>query len=227
MLITALSPNSPLSLNSSSNGNVDHQDNVPSPPNPTQPGITTVLDGSGCNLTGQSDPTCPDSYSDILKFGVGGHGSAKMCPLLNQNSVINFDKVTLQGSFPSFNTPRQPNTSTLNPMASNVILTSVQEQEQSFQDQTIPQPVHTPNPGSVIPDGIILANLTAILPTDDPSLVPDPLDAINEDMLDDMEAKNNADLYLNLHNLEDIEMSSDSTKKKRSEDGEEATSQAT
>jgi len=112
-------------------------------------------------------------------------------------------------------------------MASNVILTSVQEQEQSFSDQTIPQPVHTPNPGLVILDGIILANLNAILPIDDPNLVPDPLDALNEDMLDDMEAENNADLYLNLHNLEDIEMSSDSTKRKRSEDGEEATSQAT
>ncbi|KAJ8421584.1 hypothetical protein Cgig2_029900 [Carnegiea gigantea] len=99
-------------------------------------------------------------------------------------------------------------------MASNVILTSVQEQEQSFPDQTIPQPVHTPNPRSVIPDGIILANLTAFLPTNDPNLVPNPLDALNEDILDDMEAENNVDLYLNLHNIEDIEMSSDSTKRR-------------
>ncbi|KAJ8423901.1 hypothetical protein Cgig2_028064 [Carnegiea gigantea] len=170
--MTAPSLNSPLSLNGSSNSSVDRQDNVSSSPNPTQPEITTVLDGSGRNLTCQSDPTCRDSYSDFLKFGVA-------------------------------------------------------EQEQSFPDQIIPQPVHTPNPGSVIPNGIILTNLTAILPTDDPSLVLDPLDALNEDVLDDMEAKNNADLYLNLHNIEDIEMSSDSTKRKRSEDGEEAISQAT
>ena len=57
--------------------------------------------------------------------------------------------------------------------------------------------------------------------------MPDPLDALNEDMPDDMEAENNVDLYLNLHNIEDIKMSPISTKRKRSEDEEEAISQAT
>ncbi|KAJ8436506.1 hypothetical protein Cgig2_003204 [Carnegiea gigantea] len=75
-------------------------------------------------------------------------------------------------------------------------------------------------------DEVILTNLIAIPPTDEPSLVPDPLDALNADMMDDMEAKNNVELYRNLYNIEDIKRSSNSTKRKRSEDGDGANSKA-
>jgi len=98
--MTAPSPNSPLSLNSNSNGRVDRQDDVSSPPNPIQPGITTMLDGSERNLAGQSDPTCPDSYSDALKFRVGGHGSSKvsiveleLCPQFRQSNPARITSV--------------------------------------------------------------------------------------------------------------------------------------
>jgi len=39
-----------------------------------------------------------------------------------------------------------------------------------------------------------------------------------------VEDEANVDMYLNLHNIEDVEMSMDLSKRKRSEEGEEATS---
>jgi len=47
------------------------------------------------------------------------------------------------------------------------------------------------------------------------------LDAFN----DGGEDEHIVDMYLNLQNLEDVEMSTDSSKRKRSEEGEEASSQ--
>ena len=47
----------------------------------------------------------------------------------------------------------------------------------------------------------------------------DPMDAINDDMED-----TNVDAFLNLHTFEDVNMSNDSSKRKRLEAGEEATS---
>lgn len=57
---------------------------------------------------------------------------------------------------------------------------------------------------------------------EDPPINDEPLDAIDEGMNED----ENVDMYLNLQNIEDIEMSTDSSKMKRYEDGEEATSLA-
>ena len=72
------SPNSPLYFSSSSNGSVDHQDDVSSPAHPTQLGISPVLDASGPNPDGQSIQPKHTSYSDILKLKVGGHNSFEM-----------------------------------------------------------------------------------------------------------------------------------------------------
>jgi len=47
----------------------------------------------------------------------------------------------------------------------------------------------------------------------------DPLDAHN-DVMDD----NDVEAFLNLHAIEDVDMSSDSFKRKRRDDGEEASS---
>jgi len=48
----------------------------------------------------------------------------------------------------------------------------------------------------------------------------DPLDALN----DRVDVENNTDMFLNLHNIEGVEISTNSVKINRCEDGEEATS---
>ena len=48
----------------------------------------------------------------------------------------------------------------------------------------------------------------------------DPLDALNSNIEDDP----NVDKFLNLQNIEDVEMSTDSTKRKQCEEEEKATS---
>ncbi|KAJ8434464.1 hypothetical protein Cgig2_006270 [Carnegiea gigantea] len=69
-----------------------------------------------------------------------------------------------------------------------------------------PNPEPSPNPAPVNSKGIILANLTVVPPQEQTSGVPDPLDAFNDDLLEDIEAEDIVNLFLNLHNLEDIEM---------------------
>ena len=82
-----------------------------------------------------------------------------------------------------------------------------------------------PVPAPDNPKGIILANPSATaISALDPTLNSDPLDALHMALLDDMEAKANVDMFLNLQKFEDIEMSTDSTKRKRCKDGEEVTS---
>jgi len=54
----------------------------------------------------------------------------------------------------------------------------------------------------------------------------DPLQALPGAFLDGMDDDSNVDTFLNLQNLDDVEMSTDSAKRKRGEDGEEVSSQA-
>jgi len=70
------------------------------------------------------------------------------------------------------------------------------------------------------PDGILLANPLAMQYDDAPMFGSDPLDGLNVAIAKEP----NVDMYLNLHNIEDVEMSTDSSKRKRTEAGEEATS---
>ncbi|KAJ8420706.1 hypothetical protein Cgig2_013249 [Carnegiea gigantea] len=77
-----------------------------------------------------------------------------------------------------------------------------------------------PNLAPANPEGIILANLSVM--AEDPPINDEPLDATNEVINEDEDI----DIYLNLHNIEDIEMSTDSCKRTRYKKGEEATSQA-
>jgi len=53
-----------------------------------------------------------------------------------------------------------------------------------------------------------------------PMVGADPLDALNSNIEDDP----NVDKFLNLQNIEDVEMSTDSTKRKQCEEEEKATS---
>ena len=76
------------------------------------------------------------------------------------------------------------------------------------------------NPAPTNSKGIILANLSAMV--GDPPINDEPLDATDEGTNEDEDIE----MYLNLHNIEDIEMSTDSSKRKRCDKREEATSQA-
>ena len=76
------------------------------------------------------------------------------------------------------------------------------------------------DPAPLGPDGILLANALA-MQKGQPIAPEDPLDALNEGGDDE----HNVDMYLNLQNFEDVDMSTDSSKRKRSEEGEEASSQ--
>jgi len=78
-------------------------------------------------------------------------------------------------------------------------------------------PYHNPVP--LGPDDIILANTMTFKSDNLQPAEGDPLDAINADMEDA-----NMDAFLNLHTFEDVDMSSDSFKRKRLEEGEEASS---
>lgn len=72
-----------------------------------------------------------------------------------------------------------------------------------------------PNPLSANSKGIILANLSAMV--EDPPINDDPLNATDEVMNEDEDI----DMYLNIHNIEDIEMSTDSSKRKGARRGRE------
>ena len=101
--------------------------------------------------------------------------------------------------------------SSLNPMAEN-----------RKDDVVLPPPapfMPCPNPAPLGPEDIILAN-AAVFKMDNPTVpATDPLDAFNEDLADA-----EMDDFLNLQNIDDVEMSSDSAKRKRREEGDEASS---
>jgi len=89
-------------------------------------------------------------------------------------------------------------------------------------DVVLPPPapfMPCPNPAPLGPEDIILAN-AAVFKMDNPTVpATDPLDAFNEDLADA-----EMDDFLNLQNIDDVEMSSDSAKRKRREEGDEASS---
>ena len=82
-----------------------------------------------------------------------------------------------------------------------------------------------PNCVEPLPEGILLANIQGEgCPDASPALNLDPLAIFPEADVDGMDEEDNVDLYLNLHKIEDIDMSTDSAKRKRCEDGEEVSS---
>ena len=101
--------------------------------------------------------------------------------------------------------------SSLNPLAGN-------RKEDVVPPPSAPfMPCH--NPAPLGPEDIILAN-AAVFKLDNPTdPATDPLDAFNDDLADA-----EMDDFLNLQNIDDVEMSSDSAKRKRREEGDEASS---
>ncbi|KAJ8429939.1 hypothetical protein Cgig2_017989 [Carnegiea gigantea] len=65
-----------------------------------------------------------------------------------------------------------------------------------------------PNPAPVNPEAITLANLNAMV--EDPPINDEPFDATDKVMNEDKDI----DMYFNLHNIKDIEMSTNSSKRK-------------
>jgi len=85
----------------------------------------------------------------------------------------------------------------------------------------------SPHLGPIIPEGIILASISsAALPAPDLTLHQDPLDAFHRASIDGMGVEDNVDVFLNLQRIEDIDMSTDASKHKRCEEGEEVNSHA-
>jgi len=76
-----------------------------------------------------------------------------------------------------------------------------------------------------LPEDLLLANVQGEGCLDaSPAVNPDPLAVFPEEDVDGMDEEDNVDVYLNLHNIEDIDMSTESSKRKRCEDGEEVSS---
>ena len=80
--------------------------------------------------------------------------------------------------------------------------------------------VQCPNPVPIGLNNITLANATAMKELKTSGTREDPLDAFIEGRDDEA----NVDMYLNLPNIEDVKMSTDSSKRKRCEESEETTS---
>jgi len=75
--------------------------------------------------------------------------------------------------------------------------------------------------GTIDVTGIIFANPTDVNNQDGDSLNLDSLNAMDDDEAEGIDAYDNAELFLNLGNIEDVEISTDSSKRKRMEEGEE------
>jgi len=80
--------------------------------------------------------------------------------------------------------------------------------------------VQPPNPAPMGPNGILLANPLVMHHNDVQMFVADPLNGLNLAGKEDPKV----DMFLNLQNVEDVEMSTDSSKRKRKVEGEEGTS---
>ncbi|KAJ8424545.1 hypothetical protein Cgig2_010845 [Carnegiea gigantea] len=82
--------------------------------------------------------------------------------------------------------------------------------------QEIPTPLN--------PNGIVLANLIVMKSQDEGSSNSDKLMAMDNVGDKGMDEEENVDMFLNLGNIEDMKMSTDSSKRKRIEEGEECNS---
>ncbi|KAJ8444540.1 hypothetical protein Cgig2_000819 [Carnegiea gigantea] len=87
-----------------------------------------------------------------------------------------------------------------------------------------PSPPTQTAPGPSITKVIVLANLASMKSQDEGSPNDDNLVAMVAGDDEGMDEEENVDMFLNLENIEDVEMSTDSSKRKRVEEGEECTS---
>ena len=102
--------------------------------------------------------------------------------------------------------------SVLNPQVQNDLISPAQAPQNIN--------VEPPNPAPVGSNGILLANPLVMHYNDVQMFAADPLDGLNLAG----EEEPNVDMFLNLHNIEDVEMSIYSSKRKRNDEVKEATS---
>jgi len=104
---------------------------------------------------------------------------------------------------------------------SNSILNPIGESSSRETIQTSPSNyMPCPNPAPLGPDDIILANTLGLKQGKTQITEGDPLDALNLGV----EVEANMDVFLNLQNIEDVDMSMDYFKRRRIEEAEEASS---
>jgi len=149
----------------------------------------------------------------VEKFDATGVTTAQGGSNLNPPSASNETWVTVSQKkrVKTMLPPKPKGTSNLKPPKVPIPGDSLHPSKSSF--------IPTHNPAPLGPDDIILANPMAFKLVNDPVDEGDPLDAHN-DVMDD----NDVEAFFNLHAIDDVDMSSDSSKRKRLDDGEEASS---
>ncbi|KAJ8449461.1 hypothetical protein Cgig2_002258 [Carnegiea gigantea] len=195
-----LSLTSPLSLDTSPDGSPDHNYTVLTPTHIAQPGELPMLDGVRPHHPSQSNTARPRPYAAALKFGLGSHSHSQVSPPEPKlHSQLPGSPTAITNSSP--NPPPE-----IAQHAANAPQRMTAQAEQS---------------------GILLT-LSIVMPNQgEDSSKSDPLLAMDNEEIEGMDAEDNADMYLNLEHLVDVEMSSDSTKRKRIEEGEECQRNAT
>lgn len=78
--------------------------------------------------------------------------------------------------------------------------------------------------GHFDPTSIMLAKPADVKAQGEESPNTDSLNAMEDEEEEGMDAYENAEMFLNMGNIEDVEMSTDSSKRKRMEEGEECNS---
>ncbi|KAJ8452550.1 hypothetical protein Cgig2_000139 [Carnegiea gigantea] len=217
--MTSSSPTYPLSLVSSLAGSPNHNDNVSITAHTVQSRELRVLDGVQSHHHRQLDPARTSPYADALKYGLGGNAIKEPLSSNPSHPSVTDNWVTVspkQRVCPAVG-PRTKRYPTLKPqdlpfLGDNPSLPLVTKQTE---DPTMA------GPGTLDLTGIILANPTDENTQDGDSPNLDTLNAMEDDEAEGMDAYDNAELFLNLGNIEDVEMSTNSSKRKRMEEGEE------
>ena len=152
------------------------------------------------------------SYANKAPSGSSSHSSSPRPP------IDTWVKVTPKKRMRAGRTSVLPHSKSLHTLPSSVL---------GYGTTSSPpvQPVVGPICVEPLPKGILLANIQVEgCPDASPAVNLDPLAVFPEADVDGMDEEDNVDLYLNLHKIEDIDMSTDSAKRKRCEDGEEVSS---
>ena len=155
----------------------------------------------------QSCPKLPLSQKVKAPLAQGGSVSNPLSATSNESWVTISPKKRVKTMIQA----KSKGNSILNPNKESNSRGSVQPSSSSF------MPFHNPAPLGL--DDIILANTMAFNLDKSQDAESDPLDALNDGMED-----TNVEAFLNLYTFEDVDMPSDSSKRKRLEEGEKASS---
>ncbi|KAJ8424036.1 hypothetical protein Cgig2_032185 [Carnegiea gigantea] len=237
--MASFSPTSPLSLVNSPNGTPDHHDNVSIAAHSAQSRELPMLDGVRSHHHRQPDPARTSPYANALKYDYidAGNDWIMICFANSEDRRLVFElrpwhinglNFVIQKWTPFFDSysavithidqwvrvPRLPwkfwdidsLTVLLKPVGTVV---------------RVDQNTLLRLKGTVDITGIVLANSIDVNNQDGDSPNLASLNAMDDDEAEGMDAYDNAELFLDLGNIEDVEMSTDSSKRKRMVEGEE------